>query len=396
MGNLRFGDARGESGSETRSLPPGRLAVVTRWFPRRDHVVNRAEPSSSIRVAGLRAAGGPADTRRVRLSRRILRQRLVRYGVAVLFVVSGGVALMLMLGVGAPFGPAAAASGLIAATCIPVALAPTDRMPHRWFHLLPVLIAVETCAAMWVAAPDSGPPAVTFIFIGAVAPLIAESWWALLAQLGFASVVLFTPVAAGVVDPTSGYTILAVFLLMWGLAGIVTLVWAHAEDAAAQLDRLARHDALTGVGNRRMLDERVEYELVRHMRSGASLALVVLDLNGFKQINDTIGHNAGDDVLRAVAKALEGAVRAQDTVARPGGDEFCVLAPEAGAADVLELVARVRAALEGVTVHPVSAGIGVALFPDDASTARDLFEVADARLREDKPVARERETSILV
>lgn len=328
-----------------------------------------------------------ADVTRVRLSRRILRQRLVRYGVAVLFVVSGVVALGLMLGMGAPRGPAIVAAAVIALTSVPIALAPNATMPHRWFHVLPVLIAVETSAAMWVAAPGSGPPAVTFIFIGAVVPLIAESWRALLAQLVFASAMLLAPLAAGVLDLAAGLTSIAVFLLMWGLAGIVTLIWAHAEDAAAQLDRLAQHDALTGVGNRRMLDERVEYELVRHMRSGASLALVVLDLNGFKQINDTIGHNAGDDVLREVAKALEGAVRAQDTVARPGGDEFCVLAPEADAADALRLVARVRAALHGVAVHPVSAGIGVALFPADATTARDLFEVADARQREDKPRA---------
>lgn len=331
----------------------------------------------------------------MRLSRRILRQRLVRFGVAVLFVVSGGVALGLMLAMGAPRGPAFAAAALIAFTSVPVALAPNGTMPHPWFHLLPVPIAIETTVAMWVAAPGSGPTAVTFIFIGAVSPLISESWRALIAQMVFASAMLLSPVAAGIVDLASGLTILAVFLLMWGLAGIVTLVWAHAEDVAAQLDRLAQHDALTGVGNRRMLDERVEYELVRHMRSGASLALLVLDLNGFKQINDTIGHNAGDDVLREVAKALEGAVRAQDTVARPGGDEFCVLAPEASPADAVELVARVRAALDGVTVHPVSAGIGVALFPGDALTARELFEVADARQRDDKPVARERTVSFV-
>lgn len=333
----------------------------------------------------LRCSADDADIARVRLSRRILRQRLVRFGVAVLFVVSGAVALGLMLGMGAPRDPAIVAAAVIALTSVPVALAPNESMPHGWFHLLPVLIAVETCAAMWVAAPGSGPPAVTFIFIGAVVPLIAESWRALLAQLVFASVLLLSPVVAGVVDLAAGLTVLAVFLLMWGLAGIVTLVWAHAEDAAAQLDRLAQHDALTGVGNRRMLDERLEYELVRHMRSGAPLALLVLDLNGFKQINDTIGHNAGDDVLREVAMALEGAVRAQDTVARPGGDEFCVLAPEADAVCAEELVARVRAALREVIAHPVSAGIGVARFPEDALTARDLLEVADARQRADKP-----------
>lgn len=328
-----------------------------------------------------------ADIARVRLSRRILRQRLVRYGVAVLFVVSGAVAFALMLGMGAPRGPAIAAAALIALTSVPIALAPNRTMSHRWFHALPVLIAVETSTAMWVAAPGSGPTAVTFVFVGAVAPLIAESWRALLAQLGFASAMLLAPLVFGALDRAAGLTVVAVFLLMWGLAGIVSLVWLHAEDVAARLDRLARHDALTGVGNRRLLDERVEYERVRHMRSGRSFALIVLDLNGFKQINDTIGHNAGDDVLREVAIALEGAVRAQDTVARPGGDEFCILAPEADAADADELVARVRAALDALPVQRVSAGVGVALFPADGVTARDLFEVADARQRQDKPRA---------
>lgn len=324
----------------------------------------------------------------MRLSRRILRQPLVRFGVAGLFVVSGGVALLLMQGVGAPHGPAVVLSAVIALTSIPFALARTATMPHRCFHLLPVVIAIETCAAMWVAAPDSGPGAVTFIFIGAVSPIIAESWWALLAQLSFASLMIFTPVIAGIVDTSSAYTILAVFLLMWGLAGIVTLVWAHAEDVAAQLDALAQRDALTGVGNRRMLDERLGYELVRHARCGEPLSVVLLDLNGFKAINDTIGHSAGDDVLREVADALRGVVRGQDTVARPGGDEFCILAPGTGADAGAELVARIRAALDGVTTDRVSAGIGVAVFPGDGTTARDLYEAADARQRADKPRAR--------
>jgi diguanylate cyclase (GGDEF)-like protein len=141
-------------------------------------------------------------------------------------------------------------------------------------------------------------------------------------------------------------------------------------------------DPLTGVANRRSLLERIDYEIARHARSRRSFVVLMLDLDGFKQLNDRFGHPAGDSLLREVAAALAHAVRDQDTVARVGGDEFCVLAPETDDAGAERLIARVETAVARVVagVEALGASAGTALFPHDGTTADGLFGAADQRL----------------
>ena len=129
--------------------------------------------------------------------------------------------------------------------------------------------------------------------------------------------------------------------------------------------RFALRDPLTGLANRRALDERLGYEIARHTRHGESFAVLALDLDGFKAVNDRFGHDAGDELLREAAAALVEVVRAQDTVVRLGGDEFCVLAPQTGQASADHLAARVRDALAGVTagLSGLSASMGTAGVP---------------------------------
>ena len=147
------------------------------------------------------------------------------------------------------------------------------------------------------------------------------------------------------------------------------------------LMHLAHIDPLTGLGNARQLRTRLDYELSRHRRMRRRLTVFVLDLDGFKQVNDRFGHVAGDEVLREIARQLQRTVREQDTVVRQGGDEFCVLAPETGWREAERLaerlgyaVARAVGGLQGLT-----ASIGFAVFPDEGATA----EVLIARLVED-------------
>src|SRR5205085_3517307 len=123
----------------------------------------------------------------------------------------------------------------------------------------------------------------------------------------------------------------------------------------------------------------LEYELVRHRRAGRELALLVLDLDRFKQVNDTFGHPAGDRVLRDVAAVLSATVRTGDTVARQGGDEFCVLAPETSHAEAQRLAERIEIALSALTAAdgPLSASIGLALFPRDGHTPEEIIDRAD-------------------
>jgi diguanylate cyclase (GGDEF)-like protein len=157
-----------------------------------------------------------------------------------------------------------------------------------------------------------------------------------------------------------------------------------------EAERSARSDALTGLRNRRAFDEEAELELARHQRSGEPLTLVVLDLDGLKQINDRHGHQAGDDALRAVADALKHETRAIDGCYRWGGDEFAMLLPGADRASAEAIGVRISARLEGRRLRagglPVSASSGMveiqpAMSIDDAVAAADaeLFEVKRRR-----------------
>ena len=112
-----------------------------------------------------------------------------------------------------------------------------------------------------------------------------------------------------------------------GSVAVLVAVRRRFEQERELLRGVALSDPLTGVANRRLLFARADYEIHRHTRDRRSFALVMLDLDGFKRLNDTYGHAAGDEILCDVADALRAALRAQDTIARLGGDEFCVLAP---------------------------------------------------------------------
>jgi diguanylate cyclase (GGDEF)-like protein len=154
----------------------------------------------------------------------------------------------------------------------------------------------------------------------------------------------------------------------------------RAEREREVLRASAMSDPLTGIANRRALDERIDYEVVRHARQRRPFALLMLDLDGFKGVNDRFGHSAGDDLLREVAAALRDVTREQDTVARFGGDEFCILAPETDREGAQRLARRVGAAVDGVAagVQGLSASVGVGLFPVDGGDGPEVLAVADA------------------
>src|SRR4051794_23946463 len=173
-------------------------------------------------------------------------------------------------------------------------------------------------------------------------------------------------------------TVVAVPMIL-AVAGVVAYLREGLEEGKALLAQQARTDPLTGVANLRMRDERLEYEIARHERVGRELAILLLDLDGFKKVNDTQGHPAGDRLLRDVAAVLSATVRGGDTVARHGGDEFCVIAPETGRAEAQRLAERIEIALSTLTAagRPLSASIGLALFPHDGSTPEQVIDQAD-------------------
>ena len=157
-----------------------------------------------------------------------------------------------------------------------------------------------------------------------------------------------------------------------------------------QVSHSAWHDSLTGLPNRRLLEDRVDQELVRGRRVGESACLFFIDLDRFKSVNDTQGHAAGDELIRQVGERLVGTVRHQDTVARLGGDEFAVLLPglsDAGAID--QLAQRCLQALGApyrIFDHQISssASIGVAIAPEDAASYGELLTLADQAMYRSK------------
>jgi diguanylate cyclase (GGDEF)-like protein len=160
-----------------------------------------------------------------------------------------------------------------------------------------------------------------------------------------------------------------------------------------QLRDMAATDGLTSVANRRTFEAALEVELARAARSGTSLSLVLLDIDHFKRLNDTHGHQAGDEVLRAVAHAIKDQSRAFDTTARYGGEEFAVVMPGCDVGDAERGAERFRhavAKLEGVA--PVTVSAGVATFPVHATDTDSLVQMADGALYESKGAGRNRTT----
>ena len=139
-------------------------------------------------------------------------------------------------------------------------------------------------------------------------------------------------------------------------------------------------DPLTGVANRRLLMSTAEHEIARHLRADERFTLVMLDLDGFKLLNDRYGHAAGDQMLRDVAVGLTRSLRSQDTVARLGGDEFCVIAPQTANPRPLadKIIGAVADASPGN--HALRTSVGLAVFPEDGATIELLLRTADERL----------------
>ena len=168
------------------------------------------------------------------------------------------------------------------------------------------------------------------------------------------------------------------------------------EKKAAQtrIEHLARHDPLTDLPNRALLNERLEQALYRAQRTGEAVAVLALDLDRFKAVNDIFGHGEGDRVLQRVADILTGCVRTSDTVARIGGDEFVVVQvgspqPE-GASTLTDRILATFAETMNLALDPTAVGvsIGVALSPDDGMDAASLRQAADIALYRAKAAGR--------
>ncbi len=180
------------------------------------------------------------------------------------------------------------------------------------------------------------------------------------------------------------------------VVGVAIAGLSELRRTQAQLELLATRDSLTGVLNARVFTEAVTQELGRHRRYGRPLAVIYLDLDDFKAVNDVHGHATGDAVLRLVADAMRGAVRAADVVGRLGGDEFAVLMPETeGAvanAAATRLANRIRTVFRGTP--SVTASIGVVSVAATEADSDAVLRIADQAMYQAKRDGKDRITEV--
>ncbi|MFT4034113.1 MAG: diguanylate cyclase [Patulibacter sp.] len=251
-------------------------------------------------------------------------------------------------------------------------------------HVVVCLAYVLTAAGMIASSPTGALTIGAAFFIGPLAAVRLQSRRQIAAHITTANILLAATAIIAEFD-IAGLVSVALFNLgSWALCFSCVIALETIEAQGAELEVLVRRDPLTGVGNRRLLLEVLDDDLARHGRTNGELSVIALDLDGFKNLNDDVGHAAGDALLRKVATTLTNVVEARDTVVRQGGDEFCVVLPDTTAERAERTAAAIRSALAQISTPAgdrISSGLGIASFPSDARTGEVLLQVADERLR---------------
>jgi diguanylate cyclase (GGDEF)-like protein/putative nucleotidyltransferase with HDIG domain len=242
------------------------------------------------------------------------------------------------------------------------------------FFLLWSVVHVFLIAALTAADGGATSPLALLFFL----PLaFAALSYPLPSVVAIGAVDVLAFVGVGVLVGAIDTVYLGFFATCLGGTALICAWEAHDHDRQRDdLARISRADPLTGCLNRRGFEERLEAEIDGGMRTGRRTALVVLDLDHFKDVNDTRGHEAGDKLLRWVVRTIEETLRPMDSVGRLGGDEFAILVPGAGPLEGQEVAGRVKDAL----ALRVGVSTGVASFPADGADRDELHRQADADL----------------
>ncbi|MEV6601532.1 GGDEF domain-containing protein [Actinoplanes sp. NPDC051346] len=249
------------------------------------------------------------------------------------------------------------------------------RMP---LHVAQLLVNTVGYAALGLLDGGVAGP------LGALLPFALLVYAVSMPPRSFAPAAALTGVAYWVVaiggDPSPpGYAV--IYTVAFGGISVLCLRYSGAmASLRRRLDELSRADPLTGGLNRRGFDERLTTELAEADRTGEPVALLVLDLDRFKEVNDTYGHQAGDELLTWTARTMASQLRARDAVGRLGGDEFAAVLSGVDAEGAAVVAERLRAALDGV----VTGSIGFACYPAEAADVAELRQRADERAYEDK------------
>lgn len=253
-------------------------------------------------------------------------------------------------------------------------------------HLVLATVYVGVTGGMVAFQPGGSAAIGAAMFVGPLTAVRLIDRREIVSHYLAATCFLLSPAILGIVDRATVLSCLTVIPAVWVLGACCVIVLEAAEAQGEELEQLVRRDPLTGVGNRRLLSERLGEQIKRHGRVRQPLSIIALDLNGFKDLNDTVGHAAGDELLRDVAAGLQKVARKGDTVVRQGGDEFCMLLPDTSHDHAERIAGAIRATLAQIQIKgaSVTTGVGIASFPKDAVHGGVLLHVADERLREDK------------
>jgi diguanylate cyclase (GGDEF)-like protein len=265
------------------------------------------------------------------------------------------------------------------------------RVPSWLINVLPAVSAVMVCIPTAVDKTPSqlGPLLLAWPVTFAAAVLSARTAWITIGVVASSFAVL-AAVSRGVDGVVLWIEVCAsLTVICW----MVTRLQGQSNRLRAALANLARTDELTGLFNRRSFDEALAREHSRHLRGGPPMALLLVDIDHFKLVNDSWGHQAGDQTLRQLGALLSEQFRIMDIVGRIGGEEFGVLipdcAPEQAAARAQELCDTVRTRTREWP-HPITVSVGVATSQNTKASPEELFALADAGLYAAKAMGRDR------
>lgn len=291
----------------------------------------------------------------------------------------------------ATYEPGVLACGALAYVVAVAALLLFDRIPLAVSQLVPAVGTLLISAAAVFEGSGTSVYPVVYAWVAVAAAQLLSRRWAVahvaLVGVGFAAVLLATRAPSAVVQ---WIVVLGTVAMV---AAVVLALRLRLEGLVGRLDEAARTDPLTGLLNRRGFDAALELEIERARRSSTEVSLLIGDLDSFKEVNDRLGHIAGDAALERVSAVIMSVKRRVDVAARMGGEEFALIVPASGEEAARVLAERLRAELRRAFADdpvPLTVSFGVAGCPGSATTPGALLEAADRALYRAKEAGRDR------